>query len=90
MGEGQGVLLEATRREYEDRTWRVAKGASDHVGKINLVGATYRSRILYVNRYGYRLVSFRPIKRVRNTNALPCARLWEMETSREGEGEEVE
>ena len=72
MGEGQGVLLEAIRREYGDRTWREGKGTSDHVGKVNLSGTTDGYIIIYVTKYGYSLVSFRPVRRVRNTNALLC------------------
>ena len=58
--------------------------------KSNVVGTIDGSRILYVTRYGYSLVSFRPVRRVRNTNALLCSRLWDMETSREVEEEEEE
>ena len=81
MGDGKGVSLESIRRGYGDRTWREGKGTSDHVGKVNLSGTTDGYIIIYVTKYGYSLVSFRTVRRVRNTNALLCARLWDMETS---------
>ena len=72
MGDGKGVSLESIRRGYGDRTWRGKRWASDHMGKINVVGTIDGSRILYVTKCGYSIVSFRPIRRVSNTNALLC------------------
>ena len=45
-------------------------GALDHMGKSNVVGTTYGSRIVYVTKQGQSLVSFRHIRRVRNTTDL--------------------